>query len=584
MEVAEGAKLIVADASQASYYRRMGYTEMGDYTGSGFEGGKKSYYFSAVSGNAAFSQGAMQSVSTAINGVDPRSGRNVTGSSGGRLSDGQFLRAKKRIAQGLAPVRGEPVTPVFDASGQIIAYERSMSADMLALRKPNDQLLEMTGAWAGRQAEEEMSRDYNEQLIDEAKRVYDRDRLPSVGKASDFVNIADEDLDDGIWKDAWAMIPAESKAYITEVFGKDTFMVRRDMVDNMLGYRAPSVSEFWDGATRLSEGQKKAFVDVAELMMGDKAYRNFVTAEKLLQAGVSVAKSTIVVKSLIVPMANLMSDFVQLMSLGVPLRDIVRGYRNKLVEINQYVASQKRKAELSAEIAAARGSKVQRARRLKFEAELAALEESNKRMSIWPLIEAGEFTTISEGLTQQDAALSGNKWSEYMANLIERAPSKLGVAGRYAVIARDTALFKGMDRMVQYGSFISKAVAYDDMIGRQEKTSQQGLNRVTEEFVNYTLLPSRARAGLESNGMLWFWNYKMRSIKVAHRLLRDNPVRALMMTSALPYLPGIPGVSVGGPLSDNAINIIAEGRADNAVGIGQLFSAPGMIPWVNFTN
>jgi len=48
-------------------------------------------------------------------------------------------------------------------------------------------------------------------------------------------------------------------------------------------------------------------------------------------------------------------------------------------------------------------------RRKRLEAEKAALEDASRRMSIWPMIEAGEFSTISEGLTEADAAISQGK-------------------------------------------------------------------------------------------------------------------------------------------------------------------------------
>ncbi len=48
-------------------------------------------------------------------------------------------------------------------------------------------------------------------------------------------------------------------------------------------------------------------------------------------------------------------------------------------------------------------------RRKRLEAEKAALEDASRRMSIWPMIEAGEFSTISEGLTEADAAISQSK-------------------------------------------------------------------------------------------------------------------------------------------------------------------------------
>jgi hypothetical protein len=156
--------------------------------------------------------------------------------------------------------------------------------------------------------------------------------------------------------------------------------------------------------------------------------------------------------------------------------------------------------------------------------------------------------------------------------------------GRYAVITRDTALFKGMSRAVQYGDFLSKAVLYDHLTKVRKVSPAQAQNKVTEEFVNYTLQPSRFRAGAEANGLAWFWTYKLRSIKVAHRMLRDNPLRALMLMNGLPFIPQIPGISIGSPLSDNALNVLIEGRADNALGWGMGQQAIGLNPYINIFN
>lgn len=70
---------------------------------------------------------------------------------------------------------------------------------------------------------------------------------------------------------------------------------------------------------------------------------------------------------------------------------------------------------------------------------------------------------------------------------------------------------------------------------------------VTDEFVNYNLLPGQVRSYSESMGLAWFWAFKIRSIKVAHRTLRDNPLRVLMGNVAAPLAVDIPGVSVGTP-------------------------------------
>jgi len=73
-------------------------------------------------------------------------------------------------------------------------------------------------------------------------------------------------------------------------------------------------------------------------------------------------------------------------------------------------------------------------------------------------------------------------------------------------------------------------------------------------------------------------NYKIRSIKVAHRTNRNNPFRALMVGTAGGNLPRIGGVDTGSPLTDNALSVLADGRMKYAVGWGMLWRSPSLHP------
>jgi len=73
------------------------------------------------------------------------------------------------------------------------------------------------------------------------------------------------------------------------------------------------------------------------------------------------------------------------MTNGVGVRDIAKS-RVKLVEINQHLKNEARKVEIEAEMSQYGPNNV---RRKRLEAEKAALEDASRRMSIWPMIEAG---------------------------------------------------------------------------------------------------------------------------------------------------------------------------------------------------
>jgi hypothetical protein len=526
-----------------------------------------------VAGNGLYTQGAMQTVQQSASGIDPRTGRTITGTTAGVIH-GKYLSI---IAQRLRNhQRGpeEALLPIYNAQGQIAAYERHMAPKALAALQRNTHMGEMLGAWAGRQAEEELGREYNHKLVDNLKAIWDRDKAK---RADEFVDLSDDKLTDPIYLDSWKMVPGDLRAYIEEVFGDEGFMIRRDMINNAVGYRAASITDPWTGISRMGDKHQEGFVKVATALLGQDAFTKLATAEKAIQAGVSVVKSTIVVRSIIIPMANLASNFLQLSLHGVGVRDMVSGYQTKLVEIVKYQKNLKRAIDIKAEITAQRGNH-DAVRRL--ETELKSLEDSNRRMSIWPLIDAGEFATISEGLTEADAALSQGKWAQYIQGVMDKIPAKAGTIGRYAFITRDTALFQGMARAMQYGDFLAKSVLHDHLV-KQGKTKTEALKGVTEEFVNYNLLPGRTRSYADSMGLSWFWAFKLRSIKIARQHIINHPFRALMLSIGNPMMPEIPGMTLGSPIEDNMLSVVADGRLGYSIGPGMAFNAPSLHPWVN---
>lgn len=583
-ESRQGTKLIVANDIKHNELVLQGWTRIGDYLSVSREPGKFGYYFTNVAGSGTYQQGAMQTVQHTVGGVNRRTGKTVTGHTAGMINDVVAKRLAADVNSGVTLVRGQAVRPVFGRKGDIVGFERTMSPDMTAKVMRNNHMAEMMGAWAGRIEEEQLATDFNKTLVD---RVADQWFNREPGSDHEFVNIADPNIKDEIAKDSWDMIPLETKDYIESVFafgtGDTFFPVRKDILNNALGYRAPSVTDTWTGMSRWSDENQKRFNNLARFFLGNSAFTTLATAEKYWQAGISIAKNTIVIRSVIVPLSNLASNVVQLATLGVPLRQIFSGMPKKLLEIDQHLKNIKRKVELEAHLAAAVGQR-DTGRQVKLKAQISALDESSRRMSIWPLIEAGEFSTISEGLTDADAAITSSKFGEWMSKASERIPAQFGTAGRYFALTKDTALFQGMSRAVMYGDFLAKAVLFDHLREHEKLTRKEAIDRITEEFVNYNFLPGRNRSYAESMGGTWFWNYKLRILKVAHRTMRDRPARALLGMLASPLVPDVMGVSVGTPFQDNFLSVTADGRLPYSMGTGMLFHAPDLNPWINMTS
>jgi hypothetical protein len=123
------------------------------------------------------------------------------------------------------------------------------------------------------------------------------------------------------------------------LFGKDTFWVKKDQRDDILGYRAAGVTDAWTGISNWSPEFREAFRDGAKVLMGNKAYRWLSTAESGVQDVVSVAKTTIIVRSIVVMRDNLTANLLQLHMSGMSLPDIGKKMVSKFLEITEYVAS-----------------------------------------------------------------------------------------------------------------------------------------------------------------------------------------------------------------------------------------------------
>ncbi|MER9436704.1 hypothetical protein NKJ04_17575 [Mesorhizobium sp. M0618] len=579
-EAQQGGSLIIASDSEHGRLVSRGYKQIAAYTGSSADRslGRRSYYFAPVSGTAIFNQGVLQTVHQTVSGVDPETGYTTGELMAGRIDDAQTVQLINRQLSNQVET-AENLLPVYDGTGKVIAFERAANPAMLQKLNRSTDLAKMIGVWRGRQVEELLAQESNKQLVDNLHAIWESDS--KAGRANEYVNIAklgSSQKDDPILAEAARLIPDGTRDYIKQVFGRDEFWVRRDMLLDTFGARQASIGDLFGGKTRWNPSVSGRFEKLAMGAFGNKAYPTFVSIEKNIQEFVSTAKTRIVVKSVIVPAANAVSNMFQLIGRGVPIRHVIHGFGAKTTEINAYIKSRAREVDLEADLRAAEG-KNNLVEIRKISNKIQSLKDGYKRMSIWPLIEAGEFSAISNGnVTAEDLALADGRWSDWIEQKARELPAGFNTVARYALVTKDTALFQGLARSVQYGDFVAKAILYDDMIGRQKLSKKDALVRVGEPFVNYDRLSGRTMQYLDSIGLMWFYKYKIRIMKEAAYLLRHNPLRSLLMTVA-PALPLIG--DIGSPVSDNVLAIASDGKLGWSIGPNMGLHSFGLNPWIN---
>ena len=573
-------QIIVAEESEFKHLARIGYTRLADYKGDSNDKGIRAYFYSPVKGQSTYHQGVMQTVQSTSYGVDSYTGYMV-GNTGGRITGAAAKRIAKDLANqkkdNLAP--GEYLKPVYNERGEMVAFERMLSPEMLSKIKKDDHLATRIGAWRGRQAEEGLARQYNTGLVGVLHDYWNNEKDT---RDTEYVNLADPENRDAVLNHIWSVIPKEMKTEIGQVFGFDIdgnpiFMVRKDMLNDALGYPGASVGDFFTGNNRINPQVNEAIRKGLTAIMGPPAYQWLVQTERGWQSAVSATKATIVIRSVVVPFANIVSNIMQMLARRVPLRSFGKPLMHKVHETNVFLRNKVRLAELEAQGIAARGD-IQRVAALR--AKYRAIEDENKRLSIWPLIDRGEFASIADGLSEADKVVDNRRLMDMIEDQVNKLPEGVRTAGKYAIVSRDTALFKLLNRSVQYGDFIAKALVYDHKLS-QGNSPEDAYRAIRNEFVNYNLLPGRVRTTLEGLGLLWFWNFKIRIVKVALDTLRNNPLSALLWSmSPIRDLP-IEGIS-DGPLTDNLISKGLEDKLHHSMGPGMISMIYESNPWVRF--
>lgn len=570
----QGVQMIVAEDTRFAELEAMSYVRVADYRGSSADRftGKRGYYFMPVNARTAFSQGIMQNVRSTAGGVDTTSGYTMNKMTAGRITDPTSVaRISKALQNG---ERGtEMLMPVYREDGSVQAYERSVDPNQLQRLNTEDHFAKMVGVWRGRQMEEAKSQFFNDALVDKLHDMYKKD--VAAGRGTEYVNVLGSKKD-AVLADAIALMNQETRDRAEGLFGKGEFWVRKDMLNDAFGYRMASVGDAWTGNSRLTPETQDAIKKMALGVFGNKAYKYVMNTEQAVQGAVKTAKTLIVVKSVVIPVVNFLANIYQMVGRGVPIKTIMTGLPKKTAEIHSYVSSRLRQVEAEAELRAAEGNLT---KTRKLQAEIQSITDAHKRMSIWPLIERGEFSSIADaGISRDDLLITDGKIHDFFDRLAEKLPKSVQNAGRYALITKDTALFQGIQKAVEYSDFIAKALIHDDMMKRQGRSKEDADSRVTEEFINYDRLPGRFRGYMESMGLLWFYNFKIRSAKVAMSMIRNNPVHALLAGMApTPTMFG----NVGLPIEDNIFSVLAEGKLGMSIGPAMGMRAPTLNPWHN---
>jgi len=574
-------KVIIASVKDEPILSRKGYTRGAQVARDPQDTNKEPmyYYHSNNGGEPRWIAGVMSTLQNTVGGVNPITGRTVNGAMTPgvwRATEKNNLSTRKRssidnLFDANAPMptgNNSYMQPVLNRAGSIMGYSYQMPrANKEAHLDVDNDFTKVIGAWEGRIAEEIQAARYNEMLLQRLHEMYVKDARE--GRAYQYITM-DENSTDHQLKEIYELMPIEMKEQAKKIWPDGKIKVRKDLLNNAFGYREPSVLNMWTGQTGYSKEFQKAFTSIAETFLGKNAARYLRLGERGLMEFVKEMKDWIVVRSVVVSAANILSNMVHLATVGVSPVTMAKDMSTAVLAAEEYRRNEKLINEYSHYLAVNHNPKMAD----EYQRKISELKDSQARNPVADLIKAGLLPTIAEDLGQQDSYSLKDKLLNKMDEYTSGIPDSVKRVAKEVTLSRDSNVYFLLNRSIQYGDFVAKYSLYKHLTTRKSNPMDKdsALNRVMDEFVNYDVLPSRTRFYLDAIGLTWFLNYKIRIQKIILRTIRENPLRALFLMFGNSVESGLPNITEANLVTGSLSYNVGMGTALNGFTVHPLVS------------
>lgn len=433
-----------------------------------------------------------------------------------------------------APGHNHMIPIISPKTGQVTGWRYMMTEENRdeILQKDNN-VANVLGAMAGNIVDKVKTKEVNENLVAAAKEQFDKDVAKGRGNA--YVEISEEA--EGELLEIWRRMPNEMQEEVTKVFGAPRMMVRSDLVDQMFGYRKPSILELFSKDPAARRYWEHMVVQVLSTVLPKETVQKVRKAENILQAVIQETKDIIVVRSIVVPLFNVFSNTMFLMLQGIDPVTAIRGQVEAYVAGNRLVADIRKKDELLIKVAA---KSISPARRTELQGELAQVE---RRIAINPTkasYDAGLMPSVVDD-AEADVNISNSLRGKTQRKVSQAIDSKLG---RMPALVPDTVkgilglpdstAYRAMNNFVRNSDFIARHVVANHWAAQQAKeqgraVSESQMNEhyaeAVELFVNFDAPTHRGTQYANDIGIAWFTKYLFRVNRAVARTFLKNPVK-----------------------------------------------------------
>lgn len=329
--------------------------------------------------------------------------------------------------------------------------------------------------------------------------------------------------------------------------------IRKSEVDNIVGYNRIDIMNLYTGKSTLPSNVQQTIRDVLGAFGVNKDTLKYLkTAQDAWAGTVGYMKELILIRSVAVPVQNMVSNVIHLANWNIPLKQIRDRTRVGIAEAKKYTNNRIKLAELYVQM---RDPSLSTNKRNILEAQVKHLSDALNNSPIHPLVEAGMFSNISsaagyeqQGLDKDFTFRNTFKQKLGIEELMEDFDnSGIGRAVNNILISEGSDTFAFMEKSLDYGDFVAKFVLYDHLTKDKGLKPKEALSITLEEFVNYSMNRGALFDYANAMGLTWFMSYATGIQKVIWKMARRQ-TRRTAAVYGLGKVTGFTTVPMGNPL------------------------------------
>lgn len=480
-----------------------------------------------------------------------------------RITDERYAQIKDMPTKGAAfdptKVRERFMVPLLNSKGEVVNYRYTMTeARKNTVLERKNHFEHLLGVMAGNTFDKVASTEHNKEVI---QALHDHYKVDFAGRAVSYVEVGPNSRDPEM-REVYRLLPDETKRAIERIWGTEGMMVRNDMLHLAFGYRKYSLSNIFEKTEAERSAIENLFASSVEFLLAnharvalgmtpDRAAKYAQRAGHVVRQGEEMwkfvsdtVKNNIVVKTGVVLLGNVWSNTTLLMMHGISLTDIAHHHTVAYKAARRYQEDSEELYKLQTQL----NSGLTQAKQMDVEQRILTLKNEIARNPVTELMNAGLMPTIVQDVNFDEELYSYKPGFEQKidAALGKVNPTVMKVA-KQVYMTKDTPHYKLLSEVTQLSDFVARYTLYMHMTTRQKEpmSKKQAMHAAAETFVNYDIPLPPSIQYLDDMGLLPFTKYFLSIQRVIYNLVREHPVRALMVLAGNNYFHMLPTVLDG---------------------------------------